>query len=198
MTIGLRKLLNARSVQQRMLNADMPYVLRLVGGRLLKTASLYGLAKELNAGLHNPVEYQRRHLKALEILLAYDIPFLSIVHKDDFLVSAQRHIEEHQYLVAQRMKREGVKRETDLEIPARLVILEREQDALPMDPLNPHLLVMSTNREGNSMSRQITSAMTGFVNENVARAIRKKTIQPLPSISRWLRKQGSSRKRKVA
>jgi 6-phosphogluconolactonase/glucosamine-6-phosphate isomerase/deaminase len=198
MTIGLRKLLNARSVQQRMLNADMPYVLRLVGGRLLKTASLYGLAKEVNAGLHNPVEYQRRHLKALEILLAYDIPFLSIVHKDDFLVSAQRHIEEHQYLVAQRLKREGVKRETELEIPARLVILEREQDALPMDPLNPHLLVMSTNREGNSMSRQITSAMTGFVNENVARAIRKKTIQPLPSISRWLRKQGSSRKRKVA
>ncbi|MEH6585987.1 MAG: 6-phosphogluconolactonase [Halioglobus sp.] len=198
MTIGLRKMLERRSVQQRMLNAEMPYILRLVGGRLLKTASLYGLAKEVNAGLHSPVEYQRRHLKALEILLAYDIPFLSIVHRDDFLVSAARHTEEHEYLVTKRIQKEGVKREEDLEIPARLVILQREQNELPMDPLNPHLLVMSTNKEGSNMARQITSSMTRFVNENVARAIRSKTVKPLPSITRWLRKQNRSTKRKVA
>ena len=189
MTVGLRKMLEQRPVQQRMLNADMPYVLRLVGGRLLKTASLYGLAKEINAGLHSPVEYQRRHLKALDILLAYDIPFLSIIHQDDFLVSAGRHAEEHEYLVAQRLKREGVNSEEALEIPARLVILQRAQYELPLDPLNPHLLVMSTNREGNKMARQITAAMTEFVNENVARAIHKKNLRPLPSITRWQRKQ---------
>jgi 6-phosphogluconolactonase/glucosamine-6-phosphate isomerase/deaminase len=189
MTVGLRKMLEQRPVQQRMLNADMPYVLRLVGGRLLKTASLYGLAKEINAGLHSPVEYQRRHLKALDILLAYDIPFLSIIHQDDFLVSAGRHAEEHEYLVAQRLKREGVNSEEALEIPARLVILQRAQDELPLDPLNPHLLVMSTNREGNKMARQITAAMTEFVNENVARAIHKKNLRPLPSITRWQRKK---------
>ena len=199
MTIGLRKMLEQKSVQQRMLNADMPYVLRLVGGRLLKTASLYGLAKEVNAGLHSPVEYQRRHLKALDILLAYDIPFLSIIHRDDFLVSAGRHKEEHDYLVSRRLQKEGVKRESELEVPAKLVILERDQDELPIDPLNPHLLVMSTNREGNRIARQITAAMTQFVNENVARAIRKKHLKPLPSITRWLRKKKPGRaKRKVA
>jgi 6-phosphogluconolactonase/glucosamine-6-phosphate isomerase/deaminase len=193
MTVGLRKILEQRPVQQRMLNADMPYVLRLVGGRLLKTASLYGLAKEINAGLHSPVEYQRRHLKALDILLAYDIPFLSIIHQDDFLVSAGRHAEEHEYLVAQRLKREGVNSEEALEIPARLMILQRAQDELPLDPLNPHLLVMSTNREGNKMARQITAAMTEFVNENVARAIDKKNLRPLPSITRWQRKKNLPR-----
>ena len=156
---------------------------------MLKTASLYGLAKEINAGLHSPVEYQRRHLKALDILLAYDIPFLSIIHQDDFLVSAGRHAEEHEYLVAQRLKREGVNSEEALEIPAKLVILQRAQYELPLDPLNPHLLVMSTNREGNKMARQITAAMTEFVNENVARAIHKKNLRPLPSITRWQRKQ---------
>ena len=200
MTVGLRKLLDNRKVQQRMLNADMPYVLRLVGGRLLKTASLYGLAKEVNAGLHNPVEYQRRHLKALDIILAYDIPFLSIVHQDDFLVSAGRHKEEQQYLLARRMAREGVAREQDLEVPARLVILQREQEELPIDPLNPHLLVMSTNQEGNNMARQITAAMTRFVNENLVRAIRDKRIKPLDSVRRWQRKQkqASPKRRKVA
>ena len=198
MTLGLRKLLDNRKVQQRMLNADMPYVLRLVGGRLLKTASLYGLAKEVNAGLHNPVGYQRRHLKALDILLAYDIPFLSIVHQDDFLVSAGRHREEHQYLLAERLRKEGVQRERDLAVPASLVILQREQEELPMDPLNPHLLVMSTNQEGNAMARQITAAMTRFVNGNLVRAIRNKRIKPLASVARWQRKQPSSRERKVA
>jgi hypothetical protein len=198
MTLGLRLLLNNQKVQQRMLNAKMPYVLRLVGGRLLKTASLYGLAKEINAALHDPVEYQNRHLKALDILLAYDIPVLSIIHHDDFLVSARRHREEHRYLVNARLRREGVSREADLRTPARLVVLHREEKTLPIDPLNPHLLVMSTSPEGNSMARQITAAITHFVNENVARAIQEKSLQPLASVSLWQRTHGKTARRKVA
>ena len=115
----MRYLLNNKTVQQRMLNTNSPYVLRLVGNRLLKTASFYGLAKEVNAALHDPAEYQQRHLKALDMILAYDIPFLSIVHEDDFLVSAGRHREEHNYLLRQRKKKEGVTREQDLKVPAR-------------------------------------------------------------------------------
>jgi 6-phosphogluconolactonase/glucosamine-6-phosphate isomerase/deaminase len=200
MNLGLRSFLNNRTVQQRMLNADMPYVLRIVGGRLLKTASLYGLAREINAGQYFPVEYQQHHLKALDILLEYDIPLLSIIHKDDFLVSARRHWEEHQYLLKERMKKEGVKREQDLDIPARYIAIERESEELPVDPLNPHLLVMATSNEGNTMARQITAAMTQFVYENVARAVRKKTVRPLDSVKRWQRKQkpASRRKGKVA
>lgn len=196
MNLGLRSFLDNRTVQQRMLNSDMPYVLRLVGGRLLKTASLYGLAREINAGQFFPVEYQKGHLKVLDILLEYDIPLLSIVHKDDFLVSAGRHREEHQYLIRERMKKEGVKREQDLDIPARYIAIERESDELPIDPLNPHLLVMATSNEGNTMTRQITAAMTQFVNENVARAVRAKTLKPLDSVKRWQRKQKQARPRK--
>ena len=199
--VVMRSLLNNRTVQQRMLNTNSPYVLRLVGNRLLKTASFYGLFKEVNAALHNPVEYQRRHLKALDIMLAYDIPFLSIVHEDDFLVSAARHREEHSYLVAQRKKKEGVRRERELQIPARYIAIKREQDAMPVDPLNPHLLIMATSNEGNNMARQITAAMTGFVNENIARAMRNKKVKPQASVRKWLRdnpKPKKARKPKVA
>lgn len=198
MTIGLRSLLNNQTVQQRMLNAEMPYAMRLVGGRLLKTASLYGLAKEINAALHDPVEYQRRHLKALDIMLAYDIPFLSIVHEDDFLVSARRHTEEHEYLVQARLKREGVSSESALKVPARLVILKRQQESVPVDPLNPHLLVMSTSPEGNDMARQITAAITRFVNENVARAMQAKRVPSLASVTAWQKKRNKAPQRKVA
>ncbi|RLQ22705.1 hypothetical protein DWB85_06910 [Seongchinamella sediminis] len=198
MTVGLRKLLDQRRVQRGFLNADMPYVMRLVGRRLLKTASLYGMAKEVNAALHNPVEYQRRHMKALEIMLAYDIPFLSIVHQDDFLVSPRRHREEHDYLVAARLRKEGVSSERELSVPARLVIIPRGHEELTMDPLNPHLLVMSTNAEGNSMARQITAAVTRFVNENLVSAIRQRRIKALDSVDRWQRKQAQGRPRKVA
>lgn len=198
MTLGLRALLNNQRVQQRMLNSQMPYVLRLVGGRLLKTASLYGLAKEVNAALHDPVVYQQRHLKALEVILAYDIPFLSIIHEDDFLVSAGRHAQEHRYLVNARLRKEGVTRESELKVPARLVVLQREQAELTADPLNPHLLVMSTSPEGNKMARQITAAMTRFVNENVSRAVSAKALKPLRSVAAWQRKQRTSGRRKVA
>lgn len=153
----------------------------------------------MNVALHNPVEYQRRHLKALDIILAYDIPLLSIVHRDDFLVSAVRHQEEHDYLVAGRLKKEGVSREQDLQVSTRYVIIEQEQEHLPVDPLNPHLLVMSTSNEGNSMARQITAAMTRFVNENVSRAMEKKHVKSLASVRRWVKQNTTTaRKRKVA
>jgi 6-phosphogluconolactonase/glucosamine-6-phosphate isomerase/deaminase len=198
----MRLMLNNRTVQQRMLNTDSPYVLRLVGNRLLKTASFYGLSKEVNAALHWPPEYQKRHLQALDIIVAYDIPFLSIVHQDDFLVSARRHREEHEYLVNQRKKKAGVKRKEDLQVTTRYIMLQREQEELPIDPLNPHLMIMATSTEGNNMARQITAAMTRFVNENVARAIDAGQAAPLASVKTWLRKHAETsttrRKNKVA
>jgi hypothetical protein len=201
LNIVMRYLLNNKTVQRRMLNTNSPYVLRLVGNRLLKTASFYGLCKEINAGMHDPIEYQRRHLKALEIILAYDIPYLSIVHQDDFLVSARRHQEEHNYLVAKRQEKEGVSREQDLTITARYISLQRDQDDLPIDPLNPHLMIMATSSEGNNMARQITAAMTRFVNENAARAMQKQRIKALPSVRKWSRENRpapSRRKTRVA
>jgi 6-phosphogluconolactonase/glucosamine-6-phosphate isomerase/deaminase len=197
----MRSLLNSRRVQQRMLNTDSPYALRLVGNRLLKTASFYGLAKEVNAAMHDPVSYQRKHLKALDILVEYDIPFLSIVHEDDFLVSARRHQEEHDYLVARRREKEGVNRKDDLRVQVQFLLLRREQENLPVDPLNPHLMIMATSQEGNRMARQVTAAMTDFVNENVARATTAGLVKPLPSIKKWLREKAprkNRRKRKLA
>ncbi|GAB5451760.1 MAG: hypothetical protein Hals2KO_20880 [Halioglobus sp.] len=181
----LRQLLNNKTVQQRMLNINSPYVLRLVGSRLLKTASFYGLFKEVNAALHDPVEYQRRHLKALDMMVEYDIPTLSIIHEDDFLVSARRHSEEHQHLLALRLEKEGVERERDLAVTTRMVTLRRSKDDLPLDPLNPHLLVMSTSNEGVTMARQVTAAMTRFVNENLEKAIARRRIKALPSVRKW-------------
>jgi hypothetical protein len=140
--------------------------------------------KEINASMHNPVEYQQRHLKALEILLAYDIPSMTLVHEDDFLVSATRHRQEHEYLLARRLARENVSVEQELEVPARLVVLQRESEELAMDLLNPHLLIMATSSEGSSMARQVTAAMTQFVNETVYRAIEKKQVGPLESVLR--------------
>ena len=197
----MRHLLKNKAVQQKMLNTNIPYVLRLVGNRLLKTASFYGLFKEVNAALHSPVEYQQRHLKALDIILEYDIPFLSIIHQDDFLVSAGRHKEEHDYLLARRKKKEGVSREQDLQVPVRYILLRREQEELPADPLNPHMMIMSTSNEGNTMAREITAAITRFVNENAARATKKGQIKSLASVRKWVRDNRPTRprrKRKVA
>lgn len=191
----IRHLLNNKTVQQRLLNTNSPYVMRLVGKRLLKTASFYGLCKEINAALHDPAEYQRRHLKALDIMLEYDIPFLSIIHEDDFLVSARRHREEHQYLLAQRKRKEGVGREQDLRIPVRFILLRREQAELPPDPLNPHLMIMSTNPEGNKMARDVTAAITDFVNENVARAAGRGDVAALASVKSWARQNRRTGKR---
>jgi hypothetical protein len=201
--ILMRSLLNNKKVQQRLLNTNSPYILRLVGSRLLKTASFYGLCKEVNAALHDPAEYQRRHLRALDIMLEYDIPFLSIIHEDDFLVSAGRHQEEHNYLLAQRKKKEGVTREQDLQVPARFILLRRESEDLPLDPLNPHLMIMSTTNEGNAMARQVTAAITRFVNENVARATKRGDTKALASVKAWQKQnqrpqRNARRKPKVA
>ena len=192
---GMRALLNNKTVQQGMLNTNSPYVLRLVGNRLLKTASFYGLAKEINAAMHDPIEYQRRHLKALDIIAEYDIPFLCIVHEDDFLVSARRHKEEHDYLLAYRKKKEGVSKEAELQIPARYIKLKRAQKELPVDPLNPHLMILATSNEANHMARQITSAITRFVNENIDRASRKGQLKSLSSVRKWVRQNSNGRKR---
>jgi 6-phosphogluconolactonase/glucosamine-6-phosphate isomerase/deaminase len=193
-----RSLLNNKRVQQKMLNRNNPYILRIVGGRLLKKISFYGMLKEVNAALHDPREYQARHIKTLEIILKYDIPMLSIVHKDDFLVSANRHREEQQYLLRKRLAREGVAKEQDLRIPARYLLLEREQEELPVDLLNPHLLVMSTSNEGNKMIRQITTAITEFVNENVARTIKEGGQEPLASVKEWQRKNRPGKRKRKA
>lgn len=189
LNVGIRSLLNNPRVQQQLLNANTPYVLRLVGSRLLKTISIYGVLKEVNAALHDPEEYQRRHLKALDMILEYDIPYLCIVHKDDFLVSARRHVEEYRYLLRERMKKEGVQSDKALRCTVRLELLEHESGETAIDPLNPHLLVMSTNNEGKRLARQVTAAMTRFVNENVARATARGTVKTLPSVRRWQRKQ---------
>tara|TARA_R110000823_G_scaffold27609_25_gene80604 strand:- start:16117 stop:18381 length:2265 start_codon:yes stop_codon:yes gene_type:complete len=193
----MRQLLGSKSVQQRMLNVRSPYVLRLVGSRLLKTASFYGLFKEVNAALHNPVQYQQRHLRALEVMVAYDIPTLSIVHADDFLVSARRHIEEHRYLVDLRKKKEKAAREQDLAVTTRLLVLERGSAELPVDPLNPHLMIMATNNEGASMAREVTAAITRFVNENLEKAAKKRRIKSLPSVRKWRAQHPSSGARRA-
>jgi 6-phosphogluconolactonase/glucosamine-6-phosphate isomerase/deaminase len=195
LNVLMRYLLNNKTVQQRMLNTNSPYVLRLVGNRLLKTASFYGLCKEINAAMHDPIEYQKRHLKALDIILEYDIPFLSIVHEDDFLVSARRHKEEYDYLLAFRKKKEGVNKESELQATIRYIKLKRRQEELPLDPLNPHLMIMATSNEANDLTRQITAAMTRFVNENVARATRKGQLKSLASVRKWMRTNGQKPKK---
>jgi hypothetical protein len=90
------------------------------------------------------------------------------------------------YLLRRRLKKEGVKKEQDLEVPARFVLLRREQEELSMDTLNPHLLIMATSSEGNSMARQVTAAMTRFVNETVYQAIKTGQVKPLDSVARWV------------
>lgn len=190
-TVLVRKLLSQQPVQQGMLNASAPYVLRLVGSRLLKTASFFGLCKEVNAALHDPVQYQRRHLKALQVIAEYDIPLLSMIHEDDFLVSAKRHQEEHDHLL--KLRREKYRRNRAghaADAPAtRLVTLRRESGELPRDPLNPHLLIMATNNEGNRLAREITGEMTRFVNANIDRAARAGWTSAPASVRRWRRDQ---------
>jgi 6-phosphogluconolactonase/glucosamine-6-phosphate isomerase/deaminase len=191
MNLLMRSLLNNKAVQQKILNSSSPYVLRLVGNRLLKTASFYGMCKEINAAMHSPVEYQRRHLKALDIIVEYDIPFLSIVHEDDFLVAARRHEEEHNYLLDGKKGKERVANEGGPQATVRFIKLERKQEELPLDPLNPHLMIMATSNEANDMARQISAAITRFVNENVDRATRQGKLKPLASVRKWMRENGN-------
>jgi len=191
----LRRLLGTRAAQQRLLNANTPYIIRLVGNRLLQTASFYGLFREIEAAMHDPVAYQQRHLRALDAIIEYDIPSLTIIHEDDFLVSARRHEEEHRFLLERRKEKEGVRREQDLAVTTRFLKIRRHGDIPATDPLNPHLLIMSTNTEGNAMVRQITTAMTRFVNENLEKAARRRDLKPLASVRAWRRDHPRSRQR---
>jgi len=188
----IRSILAKKDLQKMLSQREVPYGLRVIGERMLKKISFYGLLREINAAVHDPYVYIDRHLKALEVILKYDIPFLSIVHEDDFIVSASRHRQEHDYLLQRRLAKEGVAREQDLRVPVRLLTLQREQQALPVDPLNPHLMVMTTNQEGSRITREVTAAMTRFVNENVGRAIDQGKVAPLASVERW-RKQNRAR-----
>ena len=85
------------------------------------------------------------------------------------------------------MAKEGVEREEDLKVSTRFVLLQREGKELPIDPLNPHLMIMSTSQEGDKLSRQVTAAVTRFVNENVAAAIAQGKTEPLASVKRWIK-----------
>ena len=70
-------------------------------------------------------------------------------------------------------------------MPAQFVLLRRTTEVLELDPLNPHLLFMATSTEGNSMARQVTSAMTQFVHQTVHRAIRRGQVRQLDSVATW-------------
>ena len=148
--------------------------------------------------MHAPVMYQERHLKALDIILAYDIPYLSIVHEDDFLVSAKRHQEEHNYLITHRRKKEGADKAGAAVVTTRYIKLKRVEEEMPLDPLNPHLMIMGTSSEGNTLARQVTTAMTRFVNENIDRASKGGKMKPLSSVKKWVRKNSPKNKKSKA
>ncbi|MGL4566830.1 MAG: hypothetical protein ACRCVD_16160, partial [Halioglobus sp.] len=190
MTVGIRIFLRKKGMQKLMSRQDAPYGQRILSGRVLEKVSFYGVLKEMSAATHDPLAYQERHLKALEAIIKYDIPYLVIIHQDDFMVSANRHRQEHEYLVAARLKKEGVDREQDLEVPVRLVLLERGEKELEVDPINPHFLILSTTHAGRDNAREVTAAITRFVNQNVARAIEAGMIKPLPSVAKWQRDNG--------
>lgn len=165
---ALRYLLDNVDVQKLMSQGEMPYGLRLLSNRVLKRVSFYGVLKEIIAALHCPEEYQRRHVLALEAIVKYEIPVLTIVHRDDYMVSANRHRKEHEYLLAKRLEKEGVRRQQDLKVPAQLVFL-RGEDEKPSDHLiNAHFLIMSFSNDGEGNARKVTAAMTRFVDANLA------------------------------
>ncbi len=103
------------------------------------------------------------------------------------MVSASRHSQEHDYLVAQRMKREGVKRERDLQVPVSLLLLERSEPEPSDEFVDPHFLILSTTKGGGSNARRVTAAITDFVNDNVARAIAAGEVGELASVGKWSR-----------
>lgn len=189
LNLTVRLVMDRIDVQKRASTDQIPYALRLMGTRMIRKVSFYGLFKEVVAALHDPAVYQKRHMRALQAILEYDIPFISIIHEDDFMVSANRHQEEHDYLLARRMEKENVSSEEALSIPVRFVLATRDNpDGPPSDDtLNPHLMLMSTTRDGEKLSRLVTAAVTRFVNENVARATKSKQTKSLPSVRKWVK-----------
>lgn len=183
--VAIRYLASRVDLQKLMKQTESPYGHRLLGGRVLKKVSIYGVLKEVNAALHDPQEYQDRHLKALDAIVKYDIPCLVIVHRNDMMVSADRHTQEHDYLVAARLEKEGVKRERDLEVPVSLLLLERNEPEPSDEFIDPHFLILSTTKGGGSNARKVTAAITAFVNDNVARAVAAGQVEPLESLEKW-------------
>jgi 6-phosphogluconolactonase/glucosamine-6-phosphate isomerase/deaminase len=189
--VGIRYLASRLDLQKLMKQQEAPYGQRLLSDRVLKKVSFYGVLKEVNAALHQPEECQNRHLKALEAIVKYDIPCLAIIHREDLMVSANRHIQEHNYLIARRMAKEGAEREEDLEVPVDLLLLDRNENEPSNELIDPHFLILSVTRGGGSNARKVTAAITGFVNENTARAMAGGSIEPLASVETWRR--GSKR-----
>ena len=190
LNVGVRYLAKKVDVSKLLKHQEAPYGQRLLGDRVLNKVSFYGVLKEINAALYQPEEYQNRHIKALEALIKYDIPCLSIIHRDDLMVSANRHIQEHEHLLAARLKKEGVKRERDLAVPVSLVLLDRDENEPSDDLIDPHFLILSTTRGGGSNARKVTAAITSFVHINVARAIDAGRTPPLDSVEKWRSAKG--------
>ncbi|MEH6584687.1 MAG: 6-phosphogluconolactonase [Halioglobus sp.] len=187
--LGVRYILDNVDVHKRSADGEMPYALRLMGARMMKRVPFFGLFKETAASLHDPREYQLRHIRALDAIIEYDIPYLAIIHEDDFMVSASRHGEEYEYLLSRRLEKDGVSDKRKLKVPVELVLARREapDGPTPQDPLNPHLMLMSTSRDGEALSRLVTSAITSFVNRNVQSATKKKKTKSLASVRKWVR-----------
>ncbi len=166
----LRSSLGRIDVQQFMPQKEEPYGKRLLGARVLRKVSFYGVLKEISAAIHRPLENQQRHLRALEVIAHYDIPLLVIIHKYDLMVSANRHLEEHAHLLAARKAKEGVGSKRDLTVPASLLLLGTDEEEAPVDLIDPHFLILSSTPEDGGNARKVTAAITRFVNDNVARS----------------------------
>ena len=178
---AVRQLLGRVNLLKMINQHETPYGMRLLSNRVLQKVSFYGVLKEAEAAMHDPLEYQRRHLQALDAIIRYDIPYLCIVHRYDFMVSARRHTEEHEYLLAARLQKEGVRSERALSVPVRLVRLG-DGEAPSGKVIDPHFLIMSTTRNGADHSREVTAAITAFVQDNVARAVAQGRVKPLASV----------------
>lgn len=185
-TVLVRHLAKSIDLQRLGMHQEAPYAHRLMSERVLKKVSFYGVMKEASAALQHQHENQNRHLKALDAIVKYDIPCLVIVHRGDMMVSAYRHVQEHEYLVAERIRKERVKRERELEVPARLLLLDRDENEPSNEFIDPHFLILSTTRGGGSNARRVTAAITAFVNENIARAMKEGRIEPLASVDKWI------------
>lgn len=189
LNVAARFLAGRIDLKKFLKQTDAPYGQRLLSDRVLKKVSFYGVLKEVNAAMHNPEGYIDRHLKALEAIIKYDIPYQVIVHRDDFLVSANRHLEEHRYLRAARMAKEGVSRASDLQVQVQLVYLKGETDEPSVELVDPHFLILSHTHEGGGNARKVTAAMTDFVHENVRRAIKRRKVKSLPSLAALKQRQ---------
>ncbi len=191
LNLGVRQLLGRVNLQKMMGNRNAPYGQRLLGRRVLAKVSFYGVLKEMNAAMHQPVEYQQRHLKALQALVKYDIPYLGIVHRDDALVSADRHIREFEYLLDACRDRAPVKGKTESPVPMEFLLLQDEEPPTD-DMINAHFVIMSTTMEGGGNARRVTGAMTSFVHNNIERSIARGTIAR-GTIARGANARGATR-----